>query len=149
MFKIAFRPCLRVRLQWITQRLVFYWIWVNITIQWDYEIHSHKLTLQLHHFETAKKFRYLVFSKVVREFSLWFLSFSWKNEKSVKSRGRFLIEFIHEKFQYAFFWVQWYLKLWIWSKNPTFRRVAMAPPNGPKWKPIPHCVGVAQGVTWR
>ena len=75
-----------------------------------------------------------LFFKVVREFSLWFLSFSGKNEKSVESRGRFLIEFIHIKLQYAFFWVQWYLKLWIRSKNPIFKGVAMAPPNWPKWK---------------
>ena len=70
-----------------------------------------------------------LFFNVIRQFSLWFLIFSWKNEKSVKSRGRFLIEFIQKKFQYAFSWVQWYLKLWIWSKKPTFRGVAMAPPN--------------------
>ena len=56
--------------------------------------------------------------------------------------GQFLIDFIDVKCHYGYFWLLWYVKLWILSKNHTFRGVTLAPPNGPKSKPIPHCAGV-------
>ena len=60
--------------------------------------------------------------------------------KKFKSRGRFLIEILDRMYQKAFFWTQWYLKLWFWPINHTFKIVPETPLEGPKMASMPHCV---------
>ena len=42
-------------------------------------------------------------------------------------------------YQKAFFWIQWYLKLWFWPINHTFKIFPETPLEGPKRNSMPHC----------
>ena len=52
-------------------------------------------------------------------------------------------------YQKAFFWIQWYLKLWFWPINHTFKIVPETPLEGPKMASMPHCAPGGFGIDSR